>query len=1175
MNPWSRLAIALLSLTLPLFPARAAEDPFAENIRTTEPLPPDQEQKQFQLPPGFEIQLVAAEPDIAKPMNLAFDAQGRLWVTESREYPFAAAANQPGRDRIQVLSDFGPDGRARKITTFAEGLNIPIGLLPYREGVIAFSIPDIYYFADTNADGHADTKERLLGQVGARDTHGLTSAFRRGYDGWIYADHGYNNDSALIAQDGSRINLNSGNTYRFRPDGAHVEQFTWGQVNPFGLMFDPLGDLWSADCHSSPVYQLLRGAYYPSFGKPHDGLGFAPNICDHAHGSTAIAGIVFYAATNFPPSFRGNTFIGNVMTCRINRDTYVEHGSTRIAQEAPDFLRSNDPWFRPVDLQLGPDGALYIADFYNRIIGHYEVPLDHPGRDRERGRIWRIVYRGDGLVPPSPQTFDFAKAATAELLNQLANPNLTCRMLALNQIVDRIGQPAIGPVGKMLRDKKSTAEQKSLGLWILHRLGALKGETLAAAGDPDRLVRVHAMRVLSELPSVNGSLPPPYRSLVFAGLLDRDAYVQRAAADALGQHGSNREPVDSEAIQRLLKLRVRIPADDVQLLHVCRMALRNQLRSPGAFLYLETQNLSAPDAKAIAEVVLGLPGEAPASFLLKQLQSTSENRDQLLADLRHVARYAPVSELDAIPTLAQTNFPTDLETQFALFKVLQEGLAQRGGKLSPRLRDWAGTLAEQLLASASDTNTPWVSVALAEAPTVSPWFLQTRKSVDGDEASTFLCSLPPDGEKLTGTLRSRAFPIPAKLGFYLAGHDGFPDQPPGHKNLIRLLAADTSEVLASAAPPRNDLAQPVTWDLSAFAGRLGRLEIVDGDTGTAYAWLAVGRFDPLVIPLPSTNPNRQGQRLLNAAELTRTVPLPQFAARFAELFNASETPEEWRAAAARTLLALDAPVYLGVVAGSLENTNSPAALREPLALLLAEQNSPVARSAVFAALRTAPHRLQIKLALLVAGNPAGADALLTLAEQQRLSPQVLLDRGVSERLAAAKLPRLDERLAALTKGLAPASDDLQKLMDERRRGYVAARASPERGRAVFEKSCAVCHQLDGRGAVVGPQLDGVGNRGLERIIEDVLDPSRNLDPAFRPSLITLKDDTSFTGLPRRETGEVLVFVDSAGKEITVPKPEIVERRESQLSLMPANFGEALPVPEFYDLLAFLLAHGAK
>src|SRR5262249_54137899 len=128
-----------------------------------------------------------------------------------------------------------------------------------------------------------------------------------------------------------------------------------------------------------------------------------------------------------------------------------------------------------------------------------------------------------------------------------------------------------------------------------------------------------------------------------------------------------------------------------------------------------------------------------------------------------------------------------------------------------------------------------------------------------------------------------------------------------------------------------------------------------------------------------------------------------------------------------------------------------------------------------------------------AGNPPGAEALLALAEQKKLSPQVLADRGVRERLAAAKIPQFDQRFSALTITLPPANAELQKLMDERRAGFASAQATTERGRLVFEKACGVCHQLDGKGAVVGPQLDGIGNRGLERLIEDVLDPNRNVD----------------------------------------------------------------------------------
>src|SRR5581483_977072 len=235
------------------------------------------------------------------------------------------------------------------------------------------------------------------------------------------------------------------------------------------------------------------------------------------HGSTAIAGVVFYAATNFPPAFRENIFVGNVMTCRIDRDSLEDHGSTRIAKEESDFLSCDDPWFRPVDLQLGPDGAIYMADFYNRIIGHYEVPLDHPGRDRQRGRIWRITYKGTNGPVQLPQLKDFnlAKASVGKLIEELGNPNFTVRMLAMNELTDRIGPAAIGPVTKMMRSKKARIFQKIHGLWVLYRAGALEPNILAAAAqDPSPAVRVHAMKVFSEMETLTAE----QHKLVLAGL---------------------------------------------------------------------------------------------------------------------------------------------------------------------------------------------------------------------------------------------------------------------------------------------------------------------------------------------------------------------------------------------------------------------------------------------------------------------------------------------------------------------------------------------------------------------------------------------------------------------------------------------------------------------------------
>src|SRR5436190_9648882 len=175
----------------------AAGDPFAEGVRTTDPLTPDQQQKTFNLPPGFKVQLVAAEPELRKPMNMAFDGAGRLWITESREYPWPT--NAAPRDTIRIFSDFDANGRAKKVTTFATNLNIPIGVYPFLSPgstdkskltwkCIAWSIPNIWLFEDTDGDGAADKKEKLIGPFDhTRHTHGNQASFRLGLDGWIYA----------------------------------------------------------------------------------------------------------------------------------------------------------------------------------------------------------------------------------------------------------------------------------------------------------------------------------------------------------------------------------------------------------------------------------------------------------------------------------------------------------------------------------------------------------------------------------------------------------------------------------------------------------------------------------------------------------------------------------------------------------------------------------------------------------------------------------------------------------------------------------------------------------------------------------------------------------------------------------------------------------------------------
>ncbi len=1081
-------------------------------------------------------------------------------------YPAPPTTNRVARDTIRVLSDFQPDGRAKAIDLFATNLNIPIGVYPYRDGALAYSIPYIYAFHDTNGDGLADAREIFLGRFGfERDTHGMTSSFRRGFDGWLYANHGFNNNSTLTARDGSSINMNSGNTYRIRIDGSHIEQFTWGRVNPFGLVFDPLGNIFSADCETFPIYQLLRGAYYPSFGKPDDGLGFAPAMMNHRHGSTAIAGIIYYAATNFPEEFRDNIFVGNVMTCRIDRDSLQNHGSTRVAREEKDFLSTDDPWFRPVDLQMGPDGAIYVADFYNRIIGHYEVPLDHPGRDRERGRIWRIVYRGPSgeVTSPPPQTLDISRASADQLIARLADLNLTERMLAMNELTDRIGADAVEPVKKMMNGVGATVFQRIHGLWILFRANALDDETLAAASrDSDSRLRVHAMRVYAELKS----LTPEQHRIVVGALGDPNALVERCAADALGCHPA------FENIRPLLDARQRVASDDTHLLHVIRMALRNQLRDAASFDRLPLSPWTDADENAIVDVCPGVHSPASAEFLVKYLQSHSVANDTAAGYLRYACRYLPNAGIAPLVAVVRQKFADDVGFEFALFKSVREGLEQRGETLPPEARAWGAELAEQLLEPQSTSNIAWHNEPIPGRDPANPWSLQIRKASDGKESQ--LISSFPNGETLTGSLKSRAFAIPASLQFYLAGHDGYPNQPVHDENFVHLRDAASGQILRTAKPPRNDVAQLIKWDLRDVEGKTGFLELVDNNTDRAYAWLAAGRFEPEVVPMPRIAPSESEQLQAAGCELAGTLRLSGLETRLAGILSSKAVSWQAVIAAGRALAEINAARHLAEFKTIIDSGEPPAVV-EAMVQTLGTVDLPGAREILAVVLANGAQRAQTQAALALASTKAGGERLLDAVSQGKASARLLQDRAVEDRLSESKPADYANRIEQLTKGLPPADQQRQKIIDERVGAYDIARASAVRGTEVFRKNCSVCHSFNGAGAVIGPTLDGVGNRGVARLAEDILDPSRNVDVAFRVTLFTMKDGDVESGLVRREEGETVVVAGSNGKEIPLAKKDIAARRQSKLSLMPDNFSQVLATNDFNDLLAYLTSKPAQ
>ena len=1013
MSYCSFLPLALVLFSMPAL-AQDNSNPFAELVRPTDPLTPAKQTESFHLPAGFAIQLVASEPDLRKPMNMQWDALGRLWITESREYPFAIKDGSPGRDTIRIFSDFGPDGRARKVEIFADGLNIPTGLYPFRSPnaqgkltwkCIVWSIPNIWLLEDTDGDGKADRREVLVGPLGwERDTHGNLSSYRRGLDGWLYGTHGFNNQSTLRGKDGSELQIQSGNTWRVRLDGSRVEGNTYGQVNPFGLCWDDKGNLYSADCHSSPIYQLLRGGYYPSVGKPNDGLGFAPQTIQHSHGSTAICGPVYITDPAWPAEYQHHMFIGNVQTSRLNHDFIEWHGSSTKGKELPDFLSTDDPWFRPVDLSWGPDGALYVADFYNKIIGHYEVPLTHPERDRERGRLWRIVHLDAQQQPPQPPAA--LPADAPGLLQELGSGNLTRRTLALNEICDRIGQPAI-PLLQAAAARPLNALQKINVVWALHRLGALdEPALLQALGDPDVLVRTHAARTAREVQKWSPLLSNALRDLT----RDSDALVRRCAAEALGAHPAK------ENIRVLLSLLNQVPADDDHLLHGTRIALRDQLRAFTIDDLTFLESLPKADLnRFVLYVFLGVAGEPAALLRLSLFKTPGLISDAALKKhLPHLTKGLPVAELPTLAGLAKQRLSgaDSAAEQLVALKDLATGLLDRSPEASAILRDWAKSVLPSLLAGGGDSAGAAVEIG--------------------------------------GSL---------KLAEVL----------PGARTLL-------SDQKASAE-------------------------------NRSKAVLALLRLD------------EQPIRALR-------------------------------------------PV--------LEDVRTPTVLREKIATAFGEMSSTEAATALKAALKGSSHSFQRTLATALSNSAEGATMLLNACAEGIAAPSLLLEKRLSDKLLAFTQPEIAAQLTKLTANLPPLNVVLDKLIADRRKTFEPAKANAQHGLEVFTQTCAICHAIDGKGGSIGPQLDGIGGRGAARLLEDILDPSRNVDKAFRLTMVSKKDGSVVSGMLRREEDGQIILVDLAGQELRVKAAEVSSRKETEISLMPPIFGETLSVANLNDLLAYLL-----
>lgn len=493
------------------------------------PLRPEAAGNALVLHEGFEATLAAAEPLIVNPISIDWDARGRTWVAETPGYPNKAEfSGIAAHDTISALADTNGDGVMDSKQVFADGLDLVTSFVFHGDGVIALCAPNIFFLRDTDGDGVCDRREIVFTGFGYGDTHAVISNARWGLDGWIYATQGYSGNASTdvrnVGPDGERRFGKIGNgVFRFKPDGSAIEIVSSYGSNTWGLDFTPDGELF---------FSMANGAHLRHVVVPEKALARARlpgtetwnNVADHDRvfplvvrneeayrqidfigGFTAASGCAIYDGGAWPAEYDGRVYVAEPTVNLVHEDVLSPKGVTFTASKSqePEFIASADLWFRPVHMRIGPDGAMYVLDFYNQAAVHNDTrgpkhgPTNaalRPDRDRFHGRIWRVQHRSAIDVAGR----DLSQLDGTAWVEELEAANGWRRNTALRLLCEskeRGTQRALITLGQ----SAAMPAARIAALWTLARRGRITPELLIQGlADRDQGVVKNAATIASE-----------------------------------------------------------------------------------------------------------------------------------------------------------------------------------------------------------------------------------------------------------------------------------------------------------------------------------------------------------------------------------------------------------------------------------------------------------------------------------------------------------------------------------------------------------------------------------------------------------------------------------------------------------------------------------------------------
>ena len=487
-----------------------------------DPLSPEESMKHIQVPVEFNLELFAAEPNVMHPIALAWDERGRMYVLITKDYPNERKATG-GSDYILICEDTDKDGKADKFTRFAEGLSIPTGMVFSNGGLVVCQAPDMLFLKDTDGDDKADVKKVLFTGFGTFDTHAGPSNLHYGFDNWLWGSVGYSGFKGVVGNSPDTVRFSQG-FFRFKPDGSVLEYMTSTSNNTWGLGFNETGDVFGSTANNAHGWYMAIPNYnFSSINGVDNGsrnmdthkdmktITHKVRQVDVFGGFTAAAGHNIYTARAFPKKYWNNiAFVAEPTGHILHQNILTKKGTNYSDTEGFNLMAGADEWFSPVFAEVGPDGAVWVADWYSFIIQHNPRPdgfkmgtgnaYDTDLRDFTHGRIYRVSAK----ETPQYQPLLLSKDQPKDLLAALKNTNLFWRSHAQRLLVERNQKDIVPELLALVRD--NSVDEMGLNapaihaLWILKGLNALEGDALKAVFEatkhPSAGVRKTAVQLL-------------------------------------------------------------------------------------------------------------------------------------------------------------------------------------------------------------------------------------------------------------------------------------------------------------------------------------------------------------------------------------------------------------------------------------------------------------------------------------------------------------------------------------------------------------------------------------------------------------------------------------------------------------------------------------------------------